>query len=481
MVPMDRRKFLKLTGAGAAALTFSCVQAHAFPFHRYFYRRAKTSPKNVLIIGAGVAGLIAARELKKAGVQVTILEGRDRAGGRILTNRDLGVPVELGPTWFHGGAGNPLKNIAKNLGIKTEVYNASNFAVADDSKSADEKIVYPLRDWPWVEKKIPKKIEQAVIWKLITRKNPSILDAFNFAEGKLSRIPNGQREIVFSLLKKYMDVDLAEPLDQASLHEMMVSSATQPEGDVIPVGEEFVMGGMDNLIRDFEKGQTILLNQIVKQIDHQQGSVTVTTATDVFKADAVIVTVAIGVLKNGDIQFTPELPDEHKNSIACLGMGTINKLVLEFPHGEWLPNAEFISVNSSFSDLGKTPCNFYVNYQYYGKKPILIGMIGGAYARHFESLSDVVVAEMAMADLRRGLGSNIPNPSSVHLTRWSQDPFSRGSYSGLPIGSSSRDRVNLAAPVNDSLYFAGEATDVHDYGTIHGAYFSGLRVAKLLT
>jgi len=161
-------------------------------------------------------------------------------------------------------------------------------------------------------------------------------------------------------------------------------------------------------------------------------------------------------------------------------MGTINKLVLEFPNGDWLPDAEFITVNSSHADLGKTPCNFYVNYQYYGKKPILIGMIGGAYASHFETLSNEEVARLAMEDLRKGFGAHVPEPVSVHLTRWSQDPFSRGSYSGLPMGASNKQRTALCVPVNDAVYFAGEATDIHDYGTIHGAYFSGLRVASAM-
>ena len=199
-----------------------------------------------------------------------------------------------------------------------------------------------------------------------------------------------------------------------------------------------------------------------------------------FNAEAVVVTVPLGVLKNGDIQFTPALPPRHQAAIKNLGMGTLNKLILEFPEGTWIPNAEFITTNRSYSDLGKAPCNFYINYQYYGNRPILVGLIGGEFAPYFETLSNEAVTKLAMDDLRGGFGEKVPMPTSIHLTRWGQDPFSRGSYSGLPIGSSSHDRMALNVPINDQLYFAGEATDVHDYGTIHGAYFSGLRTARAI-
>ena len=268
--------------------------------------------------------------------------------------------------------------------------------MADARKSDSEKICFPLRDWGWVTKTLAHKIRRTVVWKTIFNSRASVIEVFDSTEKHLSNVPKQQREMVFNLLKKYMDVDLAEALDHTSLSELTTESATQSEGEIVPKGEQFVLGGMDRLIKKFKKGLDIQLNQIVKKIEYLPGSVVVATQSKTFSADTVIVTVPLGVLKNGDIEFSPPLPLGHQTAIRRVGMGLINKLILEFPRGDWLPHSEFIATDTPFSKNSQSPCRFYVNYQYYGKKPILIGMIGGEFSRRVEAMTDEKVVALAM-------------------------------------------------------------------------------------
>jgi polyamine oxidase len=472
MKQTTRRDFLKKTGIGlatAAALTVKTNGALASSADR-------PRPKHVLVIGAGIAGLIAARRLEESGIRATVLEGRERAGGRILTNRDIEVPIELGPTWFHGGAGNPFKKIARDLGLETQVYDATQFAVvgADHVGST----AFPLRDWPWVTKTLPRRIELATISKLLFSPHPSVQTVFNRAYWRCRRFPAKQREIAFEVLQKYMEVDLGASLSHASLGELTINSSTHPTGGLVPTGEEFILGGLDAIVAHLAQGLTILKSQTVRTIDYRPGVARVLTTSDEFEADAVVITVPLGVLKHGDIEFLPQLPRFHQGAIERLNMGTINKLVLEFPSGDWLPDAEFLLLDKAAQIPGKSPCNFYVNYQHYNRKPVLIGLIGGQHAQSFEDLSDEELGVLAVDELRRGFGPAVPSPTYVKATRWAQDPFARGTYSTLAIGSSSRDRKMLRTPIQDTVYFAGEATDVNDYGSLHGAYFSGERVVR---
>lgn len=229
-------------------------------------------------------------------------------------------------------------------------------------------------------------------------------------------------------------------------------------------------GGYRQLIDHVAGDLTIRLGVEVTRISHGDAGVRVETAREVFDADRVIVTVPLGVLKTDTIAFDPPLPDAKRDAIRRLGFGLLDKVVLRFDTPFW--TRQFDADTDMIGIAGRDqPVSDLVNGLRFTEVPLLIGLRGGANARARESESDRRSVEDLVALLRA------PEPTGAIVTRWGQDPFARGSYSFLAVGSSPDDQDALAAPVGDRLAFAGEATHREFFATVHGAYLSGLREA----
>ncbi len=217
----------------------------------------------------------------------------------------------------------------------------------------------------------------------------------------------------------------------------------------------------------------IILNTQVTHISYNKNGVQIKTNRGDFTADAVIVTVPLGVLKNNGIRFTPELPAAKQKAIQQLQMGVVNKIGLKFPQIFWPAN---YSRFSYVAEQYKTFAFFIDNYHYF-KQPVLTGLIGGDWARELEPLSDKDIVQTAMEQLRHLFGNAIPEPTQSLITRWQNDPFSLGSYSYVPVATTGKDYETLAETIEDQIYFAGEATNRMHPATVHGAYISGIREA----
>jgi polyamine oxidase len=172
------------------------------------------------------------------------------------------------------------------------------------------------------------------------------------------------------------------------------------------------------------------------------------------------------VLKAGTIAFDPPLPEKKQQAIDRLGFGLLDKVVLKFDQPFW-PDNDVIGLVG-----GGEPVSMLINGETFADAPLLVGLRGGRDAREREALSD----EEAVAQVVTAL--NAPNPTGALVTRWAADPYARGSYSFVAVGSSPDDMKALAEPVNDRLAFAGEATVPEFFGTVHGAYQSGVREAE---
>lgn len=394
-----------------------------------------------------MAGLAAARRLTDAGVAVTVLEARSRIGGRTWTDTSLGVPVDLGAAWLHGTDGNPLMALADEIGARTVETDFENAVVfADGTPVAPAVVEAALGGWP------------------------KIMDEIYDAAGDA-----GPTETVADALASRVDLD--DPLMQ-----WCVASTIEAEYAAGPAelslrwfGSEGQLGGPDvilpggyvQLVDHLARGLKVTLNADVTRIAYGDTGVRVDTSQGVFEGDRVIVTVPLGVLKADVIAFDPPLPGAKRQAIQRLGFGLLDKVVLSFDESFWPTDRDMIGISGR-----DQPVSDLVNGLRFTDSPLLVGLRGGANARVREAQSDEETVGQVLATLRA------PQPTGALVTRWAADPFARGSYSFLAVGSSPDDQRALAEPVGDQLGFAGEATHEEFSATVHGAYLSGLREAE---
>ncbi|MCT7983794.1 FAD-dependent oxidoreductase [Laspinema sp. A4] len=448
-----RRQFLQLSlFASTLGLSLACAE-----------NRAQSSPQKVLVIGAGIAGLAAARELQGQGFQVTVLEGRDRIGGRIHTSRTLGFPVDLGASWIHGITDNPIATLAKAWQIpilptdfdNIILYNNQGNPMSDRDFEVSYALYEEIRDRA---ASIAENSEQDL----------SLGAALQQVLAAQTLTPQQAQLIEWGFNSEFVTEFGA---DLESLSSWYVDEGSEFDG-----GDYLFPQGYDQIITRLANNLEIQLQQKVTEIRYSSSGVSVTTERESFTADAAILTLPVGVLKSGTIQFSPELPKHKQAAITRLNMGLLNKVIFKFSEQFWSQDYQRLGY------LHENSPDFYefLNGSFYSKNPVLIAFIGGSFAREIEQLSEEKIRERVLRVLRRSYGDRIPEPESMMVTRWSQDPFAFGSYSHIAVGGESSDRDILAEPIGDRLFFAGEATSRDYPATVHGAYLSGIREAKRL-
>ena len=435
------------------------------------------SRPRVLVIGAGVSGLVAARALQSAGCAVTVLEAAPRIGGRVHTDRSLfgGLPIELGAQFIHGkrnsaGRQNPVWSLAKNQGWRTTPFSSETGALLRSGlplTSTDEETLYALAD-------------QASEWILNVRKEQleahqtdvSLWSAFD-AFAKRQRLSLARRTDLRALFAADIEGDLAGDLN-------LISLLAYDEDDEFGIGgDQMLPGGYDQVPAHLAQGLDIRLRTPVRRIEHAGTPVrVVTTSGDIFEAEAVLITVPLGVLRGGSLTFSPLLPAAKRGALSRMRMGAFTKVILQFPQRFWPDGNWFTNIvprapwGLSFASM-QTPLP---------GSHVLVAWQWGARARSLEALSDSRVLATVMTDLRATFpGQTLPQPARFHVTRWSRDPFTLGAYSYPVTGSPRADIVRLAAPVSNRLFFAGEATSADYPGTVHGAWLSGERAAREIT
>lgn len=197
-----------------------------------------------------------------------------------------------------------------------------------------------------------------------------------------------------------------------------------------------------------------------------------------FCADAAIVTLPLGVLQSGSIQFAPELPVEKRAAIDRLGVGVLNKVTVAFDAPFW-PTGQYVFGRLHRAVPNAPTC--VINLWKTHHVPKLVLLAGGSLGRCVEVWTEVELRDWCVRVLRDVFGSSTPEPRLVERTRWHADPFARGSYSYIAVGSSPDDLQALAEPVGSRLFFAGEATVRQHWATTHSAYVSGLREAARIS
>ena len=233
-------------------------------------------------------------------------------------------------------------------------------------------------------------------------------------------------------------------------------------------------GGYRQIIDTMAGDCDIRLGHAVSEIDYTGERIAVSTAADAtFEVARVIVTVPLGVLKQDQISFFPTLPRWKQRAVDGLEMGVLNKTVMLFDEVFWDRNVEFIGYVSAAKGRWAETLNLYP----YTRQPILMMFNAGTYGAQIEGVSDEETVAHALAALA-GMYGVVPQPNEVRITRWRSDPWSHGSYSYVPVGSSFERYAERGEPVDGKLFFAGEATHDGFPATVHGAFLSGVRAAR---
>lgn len=416
----------------------------------------------VLVIGAGISGIAAARRLKAKGATVEILEARDRIGGRAYT-RTLGThPIDIGASWYHDKDYNPLYKIgASKLNftcVETSYENHQGYGSTGTPYTEEE-----LKKIKTFENRIQQIIETSSMLVQDTSLSSQIFRQFNGMSTEDKILYN---QVVNDLIEQ----EYAISVDELSA-KWFDWGFWKYSADALP------LSGMIQMVNFLSQNLSITLNCTVQHIDYSGTVIKVQTNQGEKTADKVLVTVPIGVLKHNSIIFNPALPQTKVESIQKINAGSYTKTYLQFPTVFWPAEKDWLTQARPIEQYGQWS-EWFSLYRCTGGAKILLGFNAGNFSKTLETTcTDQQITDQAMNALRNLFGSNIPAPISSYTSRWTTDPFSRCSYSSLGVGATPNTRIELQMPVNNKLYFCGEATSAQHASTLKGAYKSGLDAA----
>ncbi|XP_044508544.1 protein FLOWERING LOCUS D-like [Mangifera indica] len=438
-----------------------------------------SSKLRVIIVGAGLAGLAAARQLLRLGFRVTVLEGRKRPGGRVYTKKMEGgegnrviASADLGGSVLTGTLGNPLGILAKQLGCwlhkvrdKCPLYRLDGKPVDQEMDMKVEADFNRLLDKASRLRQLMGDVSMDVslgsaletFWKVSgDNVNSEAMSLFNW---HLANLEYANAGLLSKLSLAFWDQD--DPYDMGGDHC-------------------FLPGGNGRLVQALVENVPILYERTVNTIRYGSDGVQVIAGSQMLEGDMVLCTVPLGVLKSGSIKFIPELPQRKLDAIKRLGYGLLNKVAMLFPYVFWGTDLDtFGHLTDDSSSRGE----FFLFYSYatVSGGPLLLALVAGEAAHNFESMppTDAVTKVLQiLKGIYEPQGINVPEPIQTVCTRWGSDPFSLGSYSNVAVGASGDDYDIMAESVGDGrLFFAGEATTRRYPATMHGAFLTGLREA----
>ncbi|WP_420141497.1 flavin monoamine oxidase family protein [Sphingomonas sp.] len=394
----------------------------------------------VVIIGAGAAGIAAARRLRGAGRTVLLIEAMGRIGGRAHTVLADGLPVDLGAGWLHSAERNPLVAIAESSGVGIDRTPAA-------WRKQLRNLAFPLADQHAAEKAYAELDAglragpaDDVAGNAITQDHPwrGYLDM-------LSGALNGA-ELDHVSARDYLAYD-----DAASDTDWRLPS------------------GYGALIAGAAADLPLRLGVAATAIDDGGRRIAVETSAGTIMADAAIIAVPTDILARGDIRFSPRV-DDHLHAAACLPLGRVDKLFLAIDRPDAIPAESHMLGDPRAALTG----SYYLRP--FGR-PLIECFFGGIAARAMEKVGDAGRAAFTIDELGRLLGSDFARGlHPVAGSWWHAEPTIGGAYSHARPGESAQ-RAVLARPLSERLAFAGEACSREDYSTVHGAWASGIAAA----
>lgn len=418
---------------------------------------------DAIVVGAGAAGLAAARSLSESGASAVVLEARDRIGGRVYTRRDPGcaAPIELGAEFIHG-----TPDVTLHL-----LQESGSTAIGEGGSS----------------------------WEYDGTRLERSGDEFDDVDELMQHVDrSGRDETVEAFLQRFALVPelaelcrwtrmLVEGFDAADPHDASIQAiAEEWSGDAslqttqLRPSEGYTML-LDSLCAALPSDRVrVQLQSTVREIAWSSSGVRVTyerfKRIETLEARRAIVTVPIGVLKSGAIRFDPELPQHVRNAIDSIAMGPVVKIGLRFAAPFWPSDAGFF--------IGGEHTSFPVFWTTYPiVSPVVVGWAGGPRCARFGSMSEPEILAQSIGDLSRmfaiSADSLYAQLTACYMHDWVRDPYALGAYSYVKSGGMGA-RATLAEPLSGALFLAGEATaEGGEAGTVAGAIQSGIAAARL--
>ena len=429
---------------------------------------------SVIVVGAGMAGIAAANALAHAGIDVVVIEARTRIGGRLNTVDLGGFAVDLGGSWIHEPSGNPLTDLCDDLGIRRVPGDFPRTARCWDAATG------PVDGdrYRTLHAHAAEHFAEAIPGLLVALgPEATLLDGIGrhaAAHGHGDPVLQGQ---LTAMLRLYSEPDSGAPADGIALRNHPPSTASYAG----PYLGDLPVGGYQPIVKALADGIDVRLGRDVSTISARPAGVSVRTGDGTtLEGTHVIVTIPLGVLQTGSVEFDPPLPNDRRAAIHRLGMGRTEKLICRFDQA-WWSDAGIEHLIQISSD-GSPELPLVVGFDAIAGQPVLMALAYGSFTGSVADGSVDDAVERMLRPFESMLGREVPRPTDAVRSSWTDDPYSRGCYGFVPIGAERTDLDLLGEPLFDGrVLFAGEATAASRVGFADGAFSSGVREACRLS
>ena len=413
---------------------------------RYSLELVMQSVFDVVVVGAGAAGLAAARDLIEAGLSVMVLEGSHRIGGRAFTEHlPDGSPFDLGCHWMHSASINPFVAIADQLGFRYDIREGYGLQLVNQhgawlDHSAKARLSRASDEWTQA---IRRSFDQGL--------DHSLYEATD-QEGEWR-----------DLLNYWVSLDTSVDVDQVAVGDLI---------NYVDTNENWpVMDGYGDLVAHWARGIPVALNSMVTEIDWSRQAIRVRSTRGDLSSRFVVMTVSTGVLNEDVIRFIPHLPTSTLDAIAGLPLGNYNRIRLSIAATLFDTEIPERIVSMPVADQPMS-----LSIRPYGRDCV-IGLVGGRYADYLEKAGQKASRAVVLDHLRHVFGGDLlRHIKGDRQSAWRGDPLIKGAYSAAAPGQSFQ-RAVLSQTLHERLLFAGEATSPDQFSTCHGAALTGRRAA----
>lgn len=408
--------------------------------------RGQTANPDVVVIGAGSAGIAAARRVIASGKTVQIIEAAHRIGGRAFTESDtFGVPYDQGCAWLQGPADLPHVQAARDLG----------FTLHDQSNA---------RDVLYVGDRRATFTEQSQYDRAYARLYAALDTEADVAAGSLAQLKMPMDAVAQTWMGP---LDFGVELDALSTADFNA----YPDYDI----NYLVREGLGSLVAHLGRALPVSLNTAATVVDWGGNGVRVETTQGTISAKAVIVTVSTGVLASGAIKFTPGLPAAKKQAISDVPMGLLTRIGLQFDGTRFGLSPNDLLTYAVPNVLPAEACYFLA---FPTNHDIAVGFIGGQFGWDMAEAGEQAAIDFALGEFIKMMGSDARKHFiKGHMSGWANNPLTLGAYSAARPGRASA-RDALATPLGERVFFAGEAVAGPYIALMSGAHLSGDSVAR---